>query len=132
MFDGQVLADMNEGGFAPFWVRIPAASGTNKRELVVVANNRFDDAALPGPDVRTPTQAKFYDFYQLGGIIRAVTLHILLGAASPFGRAPTELTTIGESTVDACSMTFIQRIEAFPLSDAGTSTPNGKVLSTLS
>jgi beta-glucuronidase len=84
---------------------------------VVVADNRFDDTKEPGADARTPTQAKYYDFYQYGGIIRAVNLHILPPAAEAEVDEP----------ASACAAAFIQRVEVFPLSDTGSSTPNGKV-----
>ena len=57
--DGEVLHENFFGGYTPFWVRVPP-SPKSTRELVVVADNRFDP-------VLSPTQFKNYDFYQYGG-----------------------------------------------------------------
>ena len=55
--DGVELANNTAGGFTPFWVSVPAAK-TEERTLTVVASNVFDP-------VLTPTQAAYYDFYQV-------------------------------------------------------------------
>ena len=47
-----------------------APANRSDREVIVMASNVFDS-------VLTPTQAAYYDFYQYGGLIREVTLHIL-------------------------------------------------------
>ena len=61
-----------------------------------MASNVFDS-------VLTPTQAAYYDFYQYGGLIREVTLHIL---------PPKDIPSV-------------QRVTVNPLASNGT--PNGKV-----
>lgn len=58
----------NACGYAPFEVRIPAST-TSKRELVVLVDNRFDFE-------RVPMHEEYFDFYQYGGIIRDVSLHL--------------------------------------------------------
>ena len=52
------------------------ASGVT-RELVVLTSNIFS------PDL-TPTQHKNYDFYQHGGLIRAVCVHTLPASAGDY------------------------------------------------
>ena len=64
-----MLHENFNGGYTPFWVSIPP-SNKSMRELIVMADNRFDS-------YRTPTQFHNYDWYQYGGLIRAVTLHQL-------------------------------------------------------
>jgi beta-galactosidase/beta-glucuronidase len=95
--DGKEISEVGHGGYTPFWVNVPPSNTSATRELVVIADNRFDPK-------RTPTHYVYYDFYQYGGLIRAVTLH--------------ELPT---------SSSFIQRLEAYPLSTAAAQ-PNGSVL----
>jgi beta-glucuronidase len=56
-------------GYAPFVVEVPAAATAN-RELVVLVDNRFDFE-------RVPMHEEYFDFYQYGGILREVTLHVL-------------------------------------------------------
>ncbi len=65
--DGKML-HANGCGYAPFAVELP--DGPEKRELVVVTDNRFDFEARPMHDT-------YFDFYQYGGIIRVVTLLLL-------------------------------------------------------
>ena len=67
--DGAPIANSTRGGFTPFWVDVPAATAAD-RTVVVMASNVFDG-------VLTPTQAQYYDFYQYGGLLREVTLHVL-------------------------------------------------------
>jgi beta-glucuronidase len=62
-------------GYAPFVVEVPAAARAD-RELVVLVDNRFDFE-------RVPMHEEYFDFYQYGGILREVTLH-LLPAGAPF------------------------------------------------
>lgn len=71
LVDGVVLKE-HFCGYAPFTVEVPA-SDRRRRELVVLAENRFDYA-------RTPMHEHFFDFYQFGGLIRPVWLHHLRGA----------------------------------------------------
>jgi len=68
--DGAILGE-NACGYAPFHVDVPASESA-ERELVVLVDNRFDFARIPmhGPQ---------FDFYQYGGILRDVTLHVLPG-----------------------------------------------------
>lgn len=56
-------------GFSPFQVELPG-SDAKERELIVLADNRFDFE-------NTPMHEAFFDFYQFGGIIRSVFLHHL-------------------------------------------------------
>lgn len=56
-------------GYAPFTVELPPESFAN-RELTVLVDNRFDFD-------RVPMHLDYFDFYQYGGIIRDVALHIL-------------------------------------------------------
>ncbi|WOO41321.1 glycoside hydrolase family 2 protein [Rubellicoccus peritrichatus] len=60
-------------GYSPFEVELPV-SDKRERELIVLADNRFDFE-------RTPMHEAFFDFYQFGGIIRQVFLHHLPGNA---------------------------------------------------
>ena len=94
--DGKEIANSTAGGFTPFWADVPAAA-TAERTLVVMASNVFDA-------VLTPTQAAYYDFYQYGGIIREVTLHVLPAAGS-----------------------WVHRVAVTPLADATTGKPSGEV-----
>ncbi len=55
----------NTCGYAPFTVDVPAGAGP--RELIVVADNRFDAE-------RTPMHEPSFDFYQHGGILRPARL----------------------------------------------------------
>lgn len=66
--DGNVLTE-HFCGYSPFKVQVPA-SEKRVRELVVLAENRFDFE-------RIPMHEHFFDFYQFGGIIRPVWLHHL-------------------------------------------------------
>ena len=95
--DGKEVANSTAGGFTPFWVDVPPAS-VAERTLLVVASNVFDTTL-------TPTQAAYYDFYQYGGLIREVTLHVLPAVGSP---------SIGRVVVD-------------PLAAAAGGAPSGKV-----
>lgn len=76
--DGVLLHNSTIGGYTPFWVKVPT-SEHQTRELVVMTDNRFDK-------VLTPTQFQRYDFYQFGGIIRSVSLHVLPLTAPAFNR----------------------------------------------
>ena len=82
--DGAPVANSTRGGFTPFWVDVPAAA-TAIRTVVVMASNVFDPKDGYGPDhtLLTPTQAEYYDFYQYGGLLREVTLHVLPAQGSP-------------------------------------------------
>ncbi len=53
--------------FLPFLAEIPV-SDSRQREIVVLADNRFDER-------RTPLHAPYYDFRQYGGILGSVSLH---------------------------------------------------------
>lgn len=66
--DGVPLRD-HACGFAPFSVDVPASSATG-RELLVLADNRYDFD-------RVPMHEEYFDFYQYGGIIRPVSLRVL-------------------------------------------------------
>ena len=72
--DGELLRE-HACGYAPFAVEVLASSRT-ERELVVLVDNRFDFD-------RVPMHEEPFDFYQYGGILRDVTLHIL-PTDSPF------------------------------------------------
>ncbi|GHC06026.1 glycoside hydrolase family 2 protein [Cerasicoccus arenae] len=66
--DGQLCAE-NKCGYEPFKVTVPMSDNAS-RELIVLADNRFDFGARP-------MHEEYFDFYQYGGITRGVTLHIL-------------------------------------------------------
>jgi beta-glucuronidase len=68
LVDGECLAE-HFCGYSPFQVTVPA-SDRAVRELVVLAENRFDFE-------RIPMHEHYFDFYQFGGIIRPVWLHHL-------------------------------------------------------
>jgi beta-glucuronidase len=70
--DGVELAEHRSGGYTPFWVDVPA-SAAPRRELLVLADNRFNRTTAP---VHTGG-----DFYQYGGLTRSVLLHELLPGA---------------------------------------------------
>lgn len=86
--DGQRLVSFDAGGYTPFYLDVPLASAsagassssfpsfdsdsaTVTRELVVLVDNRFDEAN------RTATQHQRYGFYQFGGLLRSVEWHEL-------------------------------------------------------
>jgi len=94
--DKKLVHNHTLGGFTPFWVDVPSASAA-VREIIVLASNIFDKKL-------TPTQAANYDFYQYGGLIRHVALHVL--------------------PADGLSL---QRVEVLPLAKPGTETPSGEV-----
>ena len=96
--DGQMIANHTAGGFTPFWASIPASAAAD-RTIVVMASNVFDRQL-------TPTQFAGYDFYQYGGLIREVTLHVLPKAPLP----------------------HVQRVTVAPLGTKGAAPkPTGKV-----
>jgi beta-glucuronidase len=66
--DGKFLFE-HACGYAPFSVEIPSESFAD-RELTVLVDNRFDFD-------RVPMHLNYFDFYQYGGIIRDVALHVL-------------------------------------------------------
>jgi len=66
--DGQLCAE-NKCGYEPFAVEVAPSENTT-RELVVLADNRYDFE-------NRPTHQEYFDFYQYGGITRRVTLHVL-------------------------------------------------------
>lgn len=66
--DGKMIGE-HFCGYTPFTVRVPLAANP-ERELVVLVENRFDFD-------RIPMHEPFFDFYQYGGIIRPVWLHLL-------------------------------------------------------
>ena len=82
--DGELRGE-HACGYAPFTVDVPPAAHAD-RELLVLVDNRFDFA-------RVPMHEEYFDFYQYGGILRDVDLH-LLPAGAPFIEtvrvAPTE------------------------------------------
>lgn len=96
--DGVLLANHTAGGYTPFWVSVPA-SEKEDRELVVVSSNIFSEDL-------TPTHRNYYDFYQYGGLIREVSLHVLPSDAPHIG--PVEVTPLPGNTgapdgrVDVC------------------------------
>jgi len=97
--DGKMIANHTAGGYTPFWASVPASAVTD-RTIVVMASNVFD------PHGVTPTQMQNYDFYQYGGLIREVTLHVLPKAPLP----------------------YIQRVMVAPLGTKGNAPkPTGKV-----
>ncbi|HEU5078974.1 MAG TPA: glycoside hydrolase family 2 TIM barrel-domain containing protein [Opitutaceae bacterium] len=59
----------NACGYAPFVVEVPP-SEQPERELLVLVDNRFDFE-------RVPMHEEYFDFYQYGGILRDVSLHVL-------------------------------------------------------
>ncbi|MFA6962259.1 MAG: glycoside hydrolase family 2 TIM barrel-domain containing protein [Opitutaceae bacterium] len=71
--DGRAVAD-HGCGYAPFEVDI-APSGSSRREVLVLVDNRFNRE-------RAPMHEEFFDFYQHGGIIRDVHLHVLPAAGA--------------------------------------------------
>ena len=66
--DGVMLKE-HACGYAPFTVIVPA-SDKAERELIVLADNRYDFD-------RVPMHEEYFDFYQYGGIIRPVALRVL-------------------------------------------------------
>jgi len=66
LVDGIQVA-VNRCSFLPFEAGIPV-SDSREREVVVIADNRFDAK-------RTPLHAPYYDFRQYGGIMGSVRLH---------------------------------------------------------
>ena len=68
LVDGVALAE-NENGYAPFAVEVPPSRQT-RRWVTVIADNRLTTG-------RTPMHEAFFDFYQYGGILRAVRLDVL-------------------------------------------------------
>jgi len=68
LVDGECLAE-HFCGYSPFSVRVPP-SESRTREVVVLAENRFDFD-------RIPMHEHHFDFRQYGGIIRPVWLHHL-------------------------------------------------------
>jgi len=72
-FDGVDAGDHRAGGYAPFWLDMPASS-SSKREIVVLANNEFNSTRAP---VHTGG-----DFYNYGGITRSVVVRELSAAAT--------------------------------------------------
>ncbi|HVU32223.1 MAG TPA: glycoside hydrolase family 2 TIM barrel-domain containing protein [Opitutaceae bacterium] len=72
--DGRLLRE-HACGYAPFTVPVPVAEHPG-REIVVLVDNRFDFE-------RSPMHEERFDFYQYGGIIRDVALH-LLPTSAPF------------------------------------------------
>jgi len=89
--DGALVHTSSLGGFTPFWVEVPPSEGATAagtRTVVVMASNVFDP-------VLTPTQYVNYDFYQYGGLLREVTLHVLPAAV---------LTSIERVTVTPLAM----------------------------
>ncbi len=64
-----VLCGSHSCGYAPFTVDVPA-SDQAVRVISVLVDNRLD------PE-RAPMHAPFFDFYQYGGILRSVFLHVL-------------------------------------------------------
>ncbi len=66
--DGQLLHE-SACGYAPFWVDLPP-SQHEERELVVLADNRFDFEHVPMHEA-------YFDFYQYGGVLREVMLRLL-------------------------------------------------------
>ena len=67
--DGVALKD-HACGYAPFTVNVPPSPAATEHELVVLADNRYDFA-------RVPMHEEYFDFYQYGGILREVALHLL-------------------------------------------------------
>ena len=99
--DGKLLHNHTIGGFTAFWVTVPVSMTLGVRTLVVLTSNVFSSTL-------TPTQFENYDFYQYGGLIRPVCLHVL----------PRK----GPS---------IQRVEVIPLAEEGAERPSGQVNLTL-
>lgn len=66
--DGELCAE-NHCGYEPFKVAVPPSDAA-LREIIVLADNRFNFEARP-------THQEYFDFYQYGGIIRRVSLHVL-------------------------------------------------------
>ncbi|XP_065839952.1 beta-glucuronidase-like [Oscarella lobularis] len=63
--DQKKLGD-HKNGYTAFWMDVPP-SDSNTREIVVVADNQFSDLV--------PLHKESYDFYQYGGITRALHFH---------------------------------------------------------
>eukprot|EP00929_Paragymnodinium_shiwhaense_P107278 TRINITY_DN73368_c0_g1_i1.p1 TRINITY_DN73368_c0_g1~~TRINITY_DN73368_c0_g1_i1.p1 ORF type:complete len:918 (+),score=183.94 TRINITY_DN73368_c0_g1_i1:152-2905(+) len=73
LVDRQVVEE-HVGGYTPFWVELPTAGRAGaqppqERELLVIVDNRF----LPAWPVHQP----YFDWYQPGGLLRAVEAHAL-------------------------------------------------------
>lgn len=66
--DGMLCAE-NKCGYEPFKVSVPQ-SESSTRELIVLTDNRFNFE-------ERPMHQEYFDFYQYGGIIRRVSLHVL-------------------------------------------------------
>lgn len=71
--DGELVAE-NRCGYVPFDI-VLKASDSERRSLVVLADNRYDFS-------RIPMHEEYFDFYQYGGIIRDVSLRILPGSGA--------------------------------------------------
>lgn len=75
VFVDGVMRKEHACGYAPFTVEVPPTA-IAQRELTVLVDNRFDFE-------RVPMHEEYFDFYQYGGIVREVTLHVL-PANAPF------------------------------------------------
>lgn len=64
--DGQELHECTLP-YSGFWVDVPASTN-EKREIIVIIDNRFDK-------IRVPLQSQYFDFYAYGGIFRSVEWH---------------------------------------------------------
>lgn len=73
-FDGQEAGDHRAGGYAPFWMDMPASSSKQTREILVLANNEFNSTRAP---VHTGG-----DFYNYGGLTRNVVVRELSEGAT--------------------------------------------------
>ena len=68
VYVGDDLLHVQRKPYSPFTVDLPARSVADRRELIVVVDNRFDAE-------RSPLQENYFDFYAYGGIYRSVWYH---------------------------------------------------------
>jgi beta-glucuronidase len=119
--DGELVGS-SVCGYAPFIVEVPEAVKTT-RELIVLAENRFDFEARP-------MHEEYFDFYQYGGIIRNIRMN-LLPVGQPTVKSiqvtPTDAYQVGAVTVaiqldgtnfDTTTLTFSIDGEVVDLAEA--------------
>lgn len=74
--DGQEIGDHRAGGYVGFHLDVPAVAQDTERELVVLADNRFNSTTAP---LHTGG-----DFWHYGGLMRSVVLHDLPDGSTPW------------------------------------------------
>lgn len=75
--DGQDIGEHRAGGYVGFFLDIPSVNDNTERELLVLADNRFNSTTAP---LHTGG-----DFWMYGGLVRSVLLHRMpLEGAGPW------------------------------------------------